>query len=219
MLKRTSIVTAVGAAAAAVALAAPSAMAGPSAVWTVTPTGNFSATAGVTTLTDNIGNAIKCTTASASGNIPTSPTAGPQIASITAAAFNAPCTGPFSSTWTISTTMPWALNATSYATGGTNGTGVATGNISAIKATVSGSSVLGACTFNVTGSVNAKYNNPSAGGSNGTLAVAPAATSPLLLTISGKTGPGCGIVGATATFKGDYTVVSAAGGSPVVKYS
>ncbi|NEA16102.1 hypothetical protein [Streptomyces halstedii] len=219
MLKKTSVLTAVGAAAAAVALAAPSATAGPTAAWTVTPTGAFTGTAGETALTDNIGNQIKCATASASGNAPTSPTAGPQLASITAAAFNAPCVGPFSSTWTISTTTPWTLNGTSYAAGGTNGTGVTTGNIGSISATVSGTSVLGACTFKVTGSVNAKYNNPSSGGSNGTLDVAPAATSPLLLTIGSKTGPGCGIVGATATFKGTYSIKHSSGVSPVISYS
>ncbi|MEU5719402.1 hypothetical protein AB0G71_27280 [Streptomyces sp. NPDC020403] len=219
MSRKTRILTAFGAAAAAVAMAAPTATAGPTAAWTVTPTGNFTGTAGVTTLTDNIGNAIKCTTASASGNAPTSPTAGPQLASITAAAFSGPCTGPFSSTWTITTTVPWKLNGTSYAAGGANGTGVTTGNISTIGATVTGTSVLGACTFKVTGSVNAKYNNPSTGGANGTLDVAPAATSPLLLTIGSKVGPGCGIVGATATFKGVYTIKHSSGVSPVISYS
>ncbi|HEY9438290.1 MAG TPA: hypothetical protein VIS29_06505 [Streptomyces sp.] len=220
MRRRTSILTAVGAAVAAVGMAAPMAVAGPTAAWTITPTGSFTGTAGQTVLTDNVGNAIKCATASAGGNAASSPVAGPVLAQITAASFNAPCTGPFSSQWTITTTMPWTLNGTSYAAaGGTNGTGKTTGWIGSIGATVTGSSVLGPCTFKVTGSVDGAYNNPSTGGANGTLAVAPAATSPRLLTISGKTGAGCGIVGSTATFKGTYTVTHTSGVSPVISYS
>ncbi|WP_326701022.1 hypothetical protein OG909_29230 [Streptomyces sp. NBC_01754] len=219
MLKKSSVLTAVGAAVAAIALAAPSATAGTTAAWTVTPSGAFTGSAGVTSLTDNIGNQIKCATATASGDAPTSPTAGPQLASITAAAFNAPCTGPFNSTWEISTSTPWTLNGTSYAAGGTNGTGVVTGNIGSISATVTGKSVLGECTFEVTGSVDAKYNNPSSGGSDGTLDVAPPTTGALLLSIGSKTGPGCNIVGATATFKGSYSIKHSSGVSPVISYS
>ncbi|MCX4965941.1 hypothetical protein OHA98_14035 [Streptomyces sp. NBC_00654] len=223
MLKKTRIITAVGAAAAAVALATPSAIAGPSAAWNITPTGNFTGTAGVTTLTDNVGNVIQCATASANGNVPSSSVAGPVLANITSASFNAPCTGPFGSTWTVTAATPWTINGNTpggYTAGsGTNGTGKTTGWVGGISATVTGSSVLGPCTFKVTGTVDGVYNNPSAGGSNGTLAVAPAATSPRVLTIGSKVGGGCGIVGATATFKGTYNVVSAAGGSPVITYS
>ncbi|AEN13645.1 MULTISPECIES: hypothetical protein [unclassified Streptomyces] len=223
MSNKARFLTAVGAAAAVVALAAPSATAGPTAAWNVTPTGNFTGTAGVTTLTDNIGNAIQCATASANGNAPASPTAGPLLANITAASFNSPCTGPFGSTWTVSAVTPWTINGNTpggYAAGaGTNGTGKTTGWIGGIQATVTGTSVLGPCTFKVTGTVDAVYNNPSTGGANGTLAVAPAATSPRLLTIGSKTGAGCSIVGATATFKGTYTVKHTSGVSPVITYS
>lgn len=220
MRKNTSILTAVGAAAAAVALAAPSAFAGPTAAWTITPTGNFTGTAGQTILTDNVGNQIKCTTASANGNAPASPVAGPLLANITSAAFNGPCTGPFSSSWSVSPIMSWTINGTSYtAGGGTNLTGQTKGWIGNIGATVTGTSALGPCTFKVAGSVDAVYNNPTAGGSNGTLVVAPAATAPLLLTISNKVGTGCGIVGSTATFKGSYTVKATSGLSPVISYS
>ncbi|MER5615540.1 hypothetical protein [Streptomyces sp. NPDC002215] len=228
MRKKTSILAAAAAAAAAVALTAPSAMAGPTAAWNVTPTGNFTGAAGQTILTDNVGNQIKCATATANGTAPSSPVAGPVLAQITTATFNAPCTGPFSSTWTVTsetsgTNGPWRINGNTpggYTAGaGTNATGLTTGYIDNIKATVTGSSVLGPCTFTVTGSVDGQYNNPTAGGANGTLAVAPAATSPRTLTISNKVGGGCGIVGATATFKGTYTVKSASGLSPVITYS
>ncbi|MCX4680090.1 hypothetical protein OG413_33265 [Streptomyces sp. NBC_01433] len=222
MLKKTRILAAFGAAAAAVALATPSAIAGPTAAWNIAPAGAFTGTAGVTTLTDNVGNVIQCATASANGTA-SSPVAGPVLAQITGASFNAPCTGPFGSTWTVTATTPWTINGNTpggYTAGsGTNGTGKTTGWIGGITATVTGSSVLGPCTFKVTGTVDGVYNNPSAGGANGTLAVAPAATSPRLLTIGSKVGGGCGIVGATATFKGTYNVVAAAGGSPVITYS
>lgn len=89
-----------------------------------------------------------------------------------------------------------------------------TGEIRAIKAKVSGSSILGPCTFNVTGKVAAKYNNPTAGGSNGTLNTAGGG---LTLSIANKVGGGCGIVGTTASFQGLYTLVSATTGkSPVI---
>ncbi|MFJ9682347.1 hypothetical protein ACIRP2_30480 [Streptomyces sp. NPDC101194] len=216
MRKKTRILTAVGAAAAAVALATPSAFAGPTAPWTITPAGDFNGTAGVTVLTDNNGNKIQCATSAAAGNAPTSPVSGSpaKLANITSISFNSPCTGPFSSTWTVTTkvTPPWEIWGNTYAAGaGTNSTGQTTGQIKAISATVSGSSVLGPCTFDVTGSVAAKYNNPSAGGSNGTLDTSGGG---LTLTIANKVGGGCGIVGTTASFAGLYTIKSTATGTP-----
>ncbi|NEC23565.1 hypothetical protein [Streptomyces parvus] len=216
MFKRTGFLTAIGAAAASVVLAAPSAVAAPTS-WTITPTGNFNGSAGVTVLTDNNGNKIQCATSAASGNAPTSPVAGSpaKLASITAISFNSPCTGPFSSTWTVTTTPTWEIWGLDYAAGaGTNSTGQVAGEIRAIKAKVSGSSILGPCTFDVTGKVAGKYNNPSTGGSNGTLDTAGGG---LTLSIANKVGGGCGIVGTTASFQGLYTLVSATTGkSPVI---
>ncbi|MFI2317387.1 MULTISPECIES: hypothetical protein [Streptomyces] len=216
MFKRTGVLTAIGAAAASVVLAAPSAVAAPTS-WTISPTGAFNGSAGVTVLTDNNGNKIQCATSAASGSAPTSPVAGSpaKLASISAISFNSPCTGPFSSTWTVTTTPPWEIWGLDYAAGaGTNSTGQVTGEIRAIKAKVSGSSVLGPCTFDVTGTVAAKYNNPTAGGSNGTLNTAGGG---LTLAIANKVGGGCGIVGTTASFQGLYTIVNTASGkSPVI---
>lgn len=216
MIKRSGVLTAIGAAVASVALAVPSAIAAPSS-WTITPTGNFTGSAGVTVLTDNNGNKIQCASSAASGTAPTSPVSGSpaQLASISAISFNSPCTGPFSSTWTVSTTPPWQIWGHDYAAGaGTNSTGQTTGEIRAIKAKVTGSSLLGPCTFDVTGKVAAKYNNPSSGGSNGTLNTAGGG---LTLTIANKVGGGCGIVGNTASFQGLYTIVNTATGkSPVI---
>ncbi|AXI75026.1 hypothetical protein ACFVG1_07930 [Streptomyces bacillaris] len=216
MIKRSGVLTAIGAAVASVALAVPSAIAAPSS-WTITPTGNFTGSAGVTVLTDNNGNKIQCASSAASGNAPTSPVSGSpaQLASISAISFNSPCTGPFSSTWTVTTTPPWQIWGLDYAAGaGTNSTGQTTGEIRAIKAKVTGSSLLGPCTFDVTGKVAAKYNNPSTGGSNGTLNTAGGG---LTLTIANKVGGGCGIVGTTASFQGLYTIVNTATGkSPVI---
>ncbi|MFE2291806.1 hypothetical protein [Streptomyces sp. NPDC059452] len=216
MIKRSGVLTAIGAAAASLALAVPSAVAAPSS-WTITPTGAFTGSAGVTVLTDNNGNKIQCATSAASGSAPTSPVSGSpaQLASISAISFNSPCTGPFSSTWTVTTTVPWQIWGLDYAAGaGTNSTGQVTGEIRAIKAKVSGSSLLGPCTFDVAGKVAGKYNNPSTGGSNGTLNTAGGG---LTLTISNKVGGGCGIVGTTAGFQGLYTIVNTASGkSPVI---
>ncbi|MER6194074.1 hypothetical protein [Streptomyces cyaneofuscatus] len=216
MIKRSGVLTAIGAAVASVALAAPSAIAAPTS-WTITPTGAFTGSAGVTVLTDNNGNKIQCATSAASGSAPTSPVAGSpaQLASISAISFNSPCTGPFSSTWTVTTTVPWQIWGLDYTAGaGTNSTGQVTGEIRAIKAKVTGSSLLGPCTFDVTGKVAAKYNNPSAGGSNGTLNTAGGG---LTLNIANKVGGGCGIVGTTASFQGLYTIKNTATGkSPVI---
>ncbi|MFJ6615549.1 hypothetical protein ACIQPT_35320 [Streptomyces sp. NPDC091289] len=211
MFKRTGVLTAIGAAAASVILAAPSALAAPTS-WTISPTGDFDGSAGVTVLTDNNGNKIQCATSAASGNAPASPVAGSpaNLASISDISFNSPCTGPFSSTWEVDTTPPWEIWGLDYAAGaGTNSTGQTTGEIREIKATVSGNSVLGPCTFDVTGTVAAKYNNPSAGGSNGTLDTSGGG---LTLNIANKVGGGCGIVGTTASFEGLYTIVNAASG-------
>ncbi|MEU0100176.1 hypothetical protein [Streptomyces sp. NPDC006267] len=216
MIKRTGVLTAIGAAAASVVLAAPSAVAAPTS-WTISPTGAFNGSAGVTVLTDNNGNKIQCATSAASGSAPTSPVSGSpaKLASISAISFNSPCTGPFSSTWTVTTTPPWEIWGLDYAAGaGTNSTGQTTGEIRTIKAKVSGNSILGPCTFNVTGKVAAKYNNPSAGGSNGTLNTAGGG---LTLAIANKVGGGCGIVGTNASFQGLYTIVNqATGKSPVI---
>ncbi|WP_411080374.1 hypothetical protein [Streptomyces sp. cmx-18-6] len=216
MFKRSGVLTAIGAAAASLALAVPSAVAAPTS-WTITPTGAFTGSAGVTVLTDNNGNKIQCASSAASGSAPTSPVAGSpaQLASISAISFNSPCTGPFSSTWTVATTPPWQIWGHDYAAGaGTNSTGQVTGEIRAIKAKVTGSSILGPCSFDVTGKVAAKYNNPSSGGSNGTLNTAGGG---LTLTITNKVGGGCGIVGTTASFQGLYTIKNTASGkSPVI---
>ncbi|MFD4031932.1 hypothetical protein ACFWVP_15750 [Streptomyces sp. NPDC058637] len=216
MFKRTSVLTAVGAAAAAVALAAPSAVAAPTS-WSITPTGAFTGKAGVTALTDNNGNKIQCATSAAGGTAPTSPVSGSpaKLASITSISFNSPCTGPFSSTWTVTTTPSWEIWGLDYAAGaGTNSTGQTTGEVRAINATVAGSSILGPCSFKASGKVAAKYNNPTSGGANGTLNTAGGG---LTLTITNKVGGGCGIVGTSASFAGLYTIVSTATGkSPVI---
>jgi hypothetical protein len=218
MSKVKSIVTVAGVAVGALAFMAPNASAFAPSSWTITPSGGaITATAPTTILTDNQGNQISCASSSASGALKTSPVAGTPatLATISSLSFNPPCNGPLSSTWTVTTdtTTPWQIHGTDYATGGT---GVTTGFLDGIKAHLVGSTPIGSCTFDVTGSVDGKYNNPSAGGSNGTLVVAPAATSPRTLTIANKTGPGCSVVGTTATFKGTYTVKSGATSPTIV---
>ncbi|MEV6104134.1 hypothetical protein AB0M28_05370 [Streptomyces sp. NPDC051940] len=218
MRKTRRIATVVGVAAGAVAFLAPSASAAPTN-WTISPSGaNFTASAGTTTLTDDLGNQITCASSSASGALKSSPQTGnpATLATVTAAAFNTPCNGPLGSTWTVSTGTPsWNIKGTDYTPGGgDNGTGLVTGFLDNIVSVhLTGDTIIGSCEFDVSGSVDGTYHNPGPGGSNGKLKVADAGLHHL--TISNKTGPACSIVGDTATFAGDYTVLSGST-SPVI---
>ncbi|CAM5680582.1 hypothetical protein SVIOM74S_01111 [Streptomyces violarus] len=216
MIKRSGVLTAIGAAVASVALAVPSAVAAPTS-WTITPTGAFTGSAGVTVLTDNNGNKIQCATSAASGSPPTSPVAGSpaQLASIWAISFNSPCTGPFSSTWTVTTTPPWQIWGLDYTAGaGTNSTGQVTGEIRAIKAKVTWRQPAGPLHLRRHRQGGGQVQQPEHrreqrhaqhGGRRSHAGHRQ------------QVGGGCGIVGTTASFQGLYTIVNTASGkSPVI---
>jgi uncharacterized repeat protein (TIGR01451 family) len=123
--------------------------------WTVKPGGAFKAKSGAVTLTDTTtGTVLTCKSSAGSGTLESgSGLPGTGIGSITALTFTA-CTGPLGLTFTAtSNALPWALNALSYSSG------VTTGSITGIDATLTGSS----CTATVDGT--------AAGADNGQVSV------------------------------------------------
>jgi len=164
ILKRAGSVLVMSAALAGMlALSASSAFAasntGVAATWTVKPGGAITAKAGTTTLKDTkTGSVLTCKTSSGKGTLKSGKgLSGTGIGSITALSFST-CTGPLSLTFTVKTThFPWHLNAVSFSSG------VTTGTITGIHATLSGPSCsavvdgTGATANN--GKVTAKYSN------------------------------------------------------------
>lgn len=127
--------------------------------FTISPGGAITAKAGKTTLTDtNTGSVLTCATSSSKGTLKKgSGVSGTNLGSITSLGFSN-CTGPLSLTFTVKTThFPWHLNAKSFASG------VTTGTISGIHATLSGpgcsATVDGTGATANNGTVTAKYSN------------------------------------------------------------
>jgi len=128
--------------------------------FTVSPGGSITAKAGKTTLTDtNTGSVLSCTSSSGGGSLKSgSGLSGTGIGSITSLSFSS-CTGPLGLTFTVATSgFPYKLNATAFnAT-----TGVTTGKITGIKATLTGpscSASVAGTTATTPGTVKAQYNN------------------------------------------------------------
>jgi hypothetical protein len=123
--------------------------------WTVKPGGNISAKSGTTVLTDTKTHTVlKCASSSTKATLKKGKRlSGAGIGSITALSFTK-CTGPFGLTFTVkssaSTKHPWKLNAVSY----NRKTGVTSGTITGIHATLSGTG----CSAVVDGSGGAKNN-------------------------------------------------------------
>jgi hypothetical protein len=189
-------------AAGAIALSAPSALA---ATWTVSNGGSFTATlkSGTTVAFKDVttNQPFNCTGSSVAGSAPNGTgLSGTGIAALSSGTFTG-CTGNLGSTGTASLTSG-SLNAVSY----NASTGVTSGTITGLNATLSIHDLLGTCTAKVAGEVDhVTYNN------NGTLTIT-ADTTPLL-TISSATGSGCaGLIktGDKTTFAATYTV------SPIV---
>jgi hypothetical protein len=160
ILKRTYGILFAGAATAAViGLSAAPAFA--ATTWTVSPGGAITAKSGKTTLTDTTTDtALTCKSSSSSGTLKTgSGLKGAGLGSITALSFKT-CTGPLSLTFTVtSNDLPYALNAKSY----DSSTGVTTGTITGIDATLTGpdcsATVDGTAAGADNGMVKAKYTN------------------------------------------------------------
>jgi hypothetical protein len=159
------------------------------ATWSVTSGGTFTAAlkSGTSvTLTDTTtSQSITCSVASAGGSVPNGTgLSGTGIGSITSATFGTSsnkCSGPFFSTFTsaLKSGTTWHLNAVSYAAG------VTTGTITGIDALLTGSSVFGSCSAEVTGEADkVTYTN-----STGQLQISADPTPKL--TLSNVTGAGC----------------------------
>lgn len=183
------------AATAALALSATAAFATSATTYTVSPGGKYSAAAGKTILKDNKSKTVlTCKSASAKGTLKKGKgLAGAKIGTISSSAFNK-CSGPLSLTFKVKQGSTWYLNVTKY----NKKTGVTTGNISNIKATLSGT----ACSATVTGATDATYTNKT-----GVLAVKAVAKSGHVLKISKV--KGCaGLIanGDTSDFTGSYKI-------------
>jgi len=132
---------------------------GVAATWTVKPGGAITAKAGTTTLKDtNTGSTLTCASSSGKGSVKSgSGLSGTGIGKISSLSFSS-CTGPLGLTFTVHTSdFPWHLNALSFSSG------VTTGTITGIHATLSGPScsavVDGTGPTANNGRVTAKYSN------------------------------------------------------------
>ncbi|MFE1252216.1 hypothetical protein [Streptomyces fungicidicus] len=191
-----------GAAAAAFGLAVAPASAVPSTVWTVTPSGAYTATnSGNIVLTATI--PMTCTTSGASGSMASTTGNPATVATINAINFGtaaSPCTSVLGNVTTVAVT-PWTVVAQDY----TAATGVTKGYIGNVKANVTA----GACKFTVTGKASATYTN-----STGVLAVSSVSGE---LVVSSPVN--CGTVVTTATkpiFKGNYAIKASNGSIPTI---
>ncbi|CAL9573465.1 hypothetical protein [Streptomyces sp. Tu 3180] len=201
--RRLAVVT--GAAAAAFGLTLAPASAVPSTVWTVTPTGTYTATnSGNIVLTATI--PMTCTTSGASGTMASATGNPATVASIAAINFGtaaSPCTSVLGNVTTVAVT-PWTVVAQDYDAA----TGVTKGYVGNVKANVTA----GACKFTVTGKASATYTN-----STGVLAVNSVAGD---LAVSSSPAPvNCGSVVTTATkplFRGNYAIKASNGAIPKI---
>ncbi|MFI6943453.1 hypothetical protein ACIBI4_29650 [Streptomyces sp. NPDC050418] len=182
--------------AASFGLAATSASATSLAPWTVTgntnPDGRYTASAGLTTLTNvNTDAALQCSSATAEGELPNGTRTTDQVATIDGSTWTN-CSGPAGITFSVSHVGAWEINALS-----TNASGGVDGNITNISANISGP----LCSASVSGAVPATYDNA------GHLIVHPDAASTSKLTISNVVG--CfGLMnnGDQVVFDGTYNV-------------
>ncbi|BFV60328.1 hypothetical protein KCMC57_up54320 [Kitasatospora sp. CMC57] len=130
-----ALVAAAGLTAAVGLTFAPSAATGSTtATWTASPGGAWTAKAVSPKLTDTkTGTKLTCTSSAAAGTLaPTSN--GLPISSITSVSWSS-CSGPLGITFAVTPlNLPWSLNALSY----NAATGVTTGNLSGVKAHISG---------------------------------------------------------------------------------
>ncbi|MER7489550.1 hypothetical protein ABTY20_27355 [Streptomyces sp. NPDC126497] len=199
-LRRTAVVA--GAATAAFGLTLSPASAVPSTVWTVTPTGSYTATnSGNIVLTATI--PMTCTTSGASGSMASATGNPAQVATIGAINFGTsatPCTSVLGNVTTVAVT-PWTVVAQDY----TASTGVTKGYVGNVTANVTA----GVCKFTVKGKASATYTN-----STGVLAVNSVAGE---LTVSNPVN--CGTIITTATkplFKGNYVIKASNGAIPKI---
>lgn len=184
-------------AAAVVGLGAGTALA--ATAWHVSPGGSITAKSGKTTLRDpSTGTTLACKSSSGKGSVKKGThTSGTALGSITSLSFSS-CTGPLGLTFKVkSSHFPWHLNAASFKSG------VTTGTITGIHATLSGPScsatVDGTGATKNNGRVKATYTN-----STGILKVLTSGGNLHIYRVSGC----AGLIhnGNAATFSGSYKV-------------
>lgn len=198
--KRTRRLFAIGTVTAAVlGLGAGTALAATAATWHVSPGGNFVAKSGKTTLKDpKTGTTLACKSSSGKGSAKKgSHSSGAGLGTIGSLSFSS-CTGPLGLTFTVkSSHLPWKLNGVSYKSG------VTTGTITGIHATLSGPSckatVDGTGATKDNGKVKATYTN-----STGILKTLTSGGNLHIYNVNGC----AGLIhsGDTSTFSGSYKV-------------
>jgi hypothetical protein len=154
----TAVLLSTGAAALALGIGTATAMA--ATTWTITPGGAVTGSAGTTTLKDtNTGNTLSCASSATKATLKSGSGKTNPIGKITSVTFSN-CTGPGGLTFTVTTsassTNPWKLNATSFLNGVTHG------NITGIRATLSGSgcsATVAGTTATSNGKVKGTYTN------------------------------------------------------------
>ncbi len=200
ILKRTYGILFAGAATAAViGLSAAPALA--ATTWSVSPGGAITGKSGTTTLKDTTtGTSLSCKSSSTSATLKKGTgLSGTAIGSITKVSFST-CTGPLDLSFTVTTkALPWKLNAVSY----DSSTGVTTGTITGIDATLSGptcsAEVDGTGAGKDNGKVKATYTN-----STGKLKVLTTGGNLHIYDVSGCSG--LIVTGNATTFSATYTV-------------
>jgi hypothetical protein len=146
--KFAAVIVAGAAMAAGIAFSAAPAVASPSATFTVTPGGAYTATSTAVTFKDG-SVTMNCTGSTAKGTLKSgSGLAGAGIGSISSLAYTG-CTGPLGTVTVTPGALPYSINAVSYASG------VTQGNIGPVSVKV----VMTGCSFTVTGSAPGNFNN------------------------------------------------------------
>jgi hypothetical protein len=198
----------IGAMVAAVAfVGAPAAVASPitPSTWTVSPGGSYTGSAASITLIDiTAASSGTCTSPTVAGTLNTSASGSPAtLGSITAFSVGS-CPPTPGVTYTMTATMPWNINGVTY----DPATGVTTGTVTNIKVHIAVTTVLGTCSGDATGTMDATYTN-----STDVLTIDQAPGSSHVLTFSNVKG-GLGNIacagqvhnGDTAAIDVDYTL-------------
>ncbi len=154
-MRMRTILSASGVAAVmAIGLGATTALATATTTWTVKPGGSYTAKSGTTTLTDTVpGAVLTCTSSAAAGTLKSGSGLTNPLGTVTSNTYTG-CTGPAGLTFSVKTsatsTTPFKVNATSFSSG------VTTGNISGIHATLTGTN--NTCKATVDGTTATAHN-------------------------------------------------------------
>jgi hypothetical protein len=145
--KIAAVIVAGAAVAAGLGFSVAPAMASPSATWTSTPGGAYTAASTAVTLKDGLVS-MTCTGSSAAGVLKSGSGITSPVGTITSLGYSG-CTGPLGAVTVVTSGFPYQINAVSYASGTTQG------NVSGVSAKVS----MTGCSFTVTGSAPGNFVN------------------------------------------------------------